>query len=172
MTGLSSVSLSKSAKKKIPPGARVYSGSNCEWIDLNKVLSDGIGCANGHKFVVKPKSGPERLQLMGYNEWSEFCSGNRRQLLFVNGKTIIAFVTRGSKFADCSSFTEVTTEVDCKVRIICSSAPHFTLLPPGQAVANLETVSLPSACSVNSTGNIVTSVSLLSTQYSPAICSR
>ena len=65
VTGLSSISLSGSAKKNIPPVARVYKGSNCEWIDLNKVLSDGIGCANGHKFVVKPKSGPERLQLMG-----------------------------------------------------------------------------------------------------------
>merc|ERR1711981_286813 len=106
---------SRSAKKKIPAGARVYQGSNCEWIDLNKVNSDGIGCANGYKFVIKPQT------------------GNRRQLLFVDGKTILAFVARGSKFADCSSFTEVTSQVDCK------------------AVANLETVSLPSACSGGTT---------------------
>merc|ERR1719510_1169297 len=116
VTGLSSISLSGSAQKKISSKARVYSGSNCEWIYLNKVLSDGIGCANGHKFVIKPQT------------------GNRRQLLFVDGKTILAFVARGSKFTDCSSFTEVTTQVDCK------------------AVANLETVSLPSACSGGSTG--------------------
>merc|ERR1719510_258331 len=116
VTGLSSISLSGSANKQIPLGARVYSGSNCEWIDLNKVLSDGIGCANGHKFVIKPQT------------------GNRRQLIFVDGKTILAFVARGSKFADCSSFTEVTTKVKCK------------------AVANLDTVSLPSACSGGSTG--------------------
>ena len=53
-----------------------------------------------------------------------FPAGNRRQLLFVGGKTILAFVTRGSKFADCSSFTEVTSQVDCKVRSVgsCCSA--------------------------------------------------
>lgn len=37
VSGLSSVSLSGSSKKKIPSQARVYSGSSCEWIDLNKV---------------------------------------------------------------------------------------------------------------------------------------
>ena len=65
VTGLSSISLSRSAKKKIRSGARVYKGSNCEWIDLNKVHSDGIGCANGHKFVIKPQTGSERLWLQG-----------------------------------------------------------------------------------------------------------
>ena len=123
MTGLSSISLSRSAKKKIPAGARVYSGSNCEWIDLNKVNSDGIGCANGYKFVIKPQSGLERLQLRLFHISS---SGNRRQMLFVDGKTILAFVTRGSKFADCSSFTEVTSQVDCKVRMMGSGCSSFT----------------------------------------------
>ena len=52
------------------------------------------------------------------NVSSLFCSGNRRQLLFIEGKTILAFVTQGSKFTDCSSFTEVTSQVDCKVRIV------------------------------------------------------
>ena len=66
MTGLSSISLSaRSVQKKIPAGARVYSGANCEWIDMNKVLSDGVGCANGYKFVVKPQSGAERFHLTG-----------------------------------------------------------------------------------------------------------
>jgi len=111
VSGLSSVSLSGSSKKKIPSQARVYSGSSCEWIDLNKVSSNGVGCANGYKFVIKPKS------------------GIRRQLLFVDGKTILAFVTKGAKFADCSSYTEVTSQVDCK------------------AVASLDTVTLPAACS-------------------------
>ena len=60
---------------------------------------------------------------------SLFCSGNRRQLLFIEGKTILAFVTQGSKFADCSSFTEVTSQVDCKVGILYSFDPHFTLRP-------------------------------------------
>ena len=58
-----------------------------------------------------------------------FCSGIRKQLLFVEGKTILAFVTQGSKFADCSSFTEVTSQVDCKVGILYSFDPHFTLRP-------------------------------------------
>ena len=100
MTGLSSISLSGSAKKKIPSEARVYSGSHCQWIDLNKVLSDGIGCANGYKFEIKPQD------------------DNRSQLLFVEGKTILAFVKGNEKFANCSSFEEVTTQVDCKVIIL------------------------------------------------------
>ena len=73
-----------------------------------------------------------------------FSSGNRRQLLFVDGKTILAFVARGSKFADCSSYTEVTSQVDCK------------------ANANLETVSLPTSCSGgsgSSTGKTLTPTS-------------
>ena len=115
VTGLNSISLSRSAKK-IPTGARVYYGSNCEWIDLNKVLSDGVGCANGLKFVIKPKRGSEKPKLAGCK--FPVCSGNRRQLLFVDGKTILAFVTQGSKFTNCSSFTEVTSQVNCKVRIV------------------------------------------------------
>ena len=66
VTGLSSISLSRSAKKKIPSEARVYSGSHCQWIDLNKVLSDGIGCANGYKFVIKPQKGTDRKKLRGF----------------------------------------------------------------------------------------------------------
>ena len=75
-----------------------------------------------------------------------FSAGNRRQLLFVDGKTILAFVARGSKFADCSTaqLTEVTSQVDCK------------------ANANLETVSLPTPCSGgsgSSTGKTLTPTS-------------
>ena len=33
----------------------------------------------------------------------------------MEGKTILAFVPRGKKFTECSSYTEVTTQVDCKV---------------------------------------------------------
>ena len=63
VTGLSSISLARSAKKTIPAGARAYSGSHCEWIDMNSVQSEGVGCANGYKFVIKPQSGPERLRV-------------------------------------------------------------------------------------------------------------
>ena len=145
MTGLSSLSLARSAKKTIPAGARAYSGSHCEWIDMNSVKSEGVGCANGYKFVIKPQSGPERLRVQLSDCYVQmFSPGNRRQLLFVDGKTILAFVARGSKFADCSSYTEVTSQVDCK------------------ANANLETVSLPTSCSGgsgSSTGKTLTPTS-------------
>ena len=68
----------------------------------------------------------------------------------MDGKTILAFVTWGSKFAACSPFEEVTTQVSCKVRIIAPSDPPFT--PTVQAVDDLQNVSLPSACSRGSTG--------------------
>ena len=41
--------------------------------------------------------------------------GTRKQ---VDGKDIIAFVKNKKKFANCSSFTEVTVQVDLKVRKI------------------------------------------------------
>ena len=44
--------------------------------------------------------------------------GTRKQFLLVDGKDIIAFVKNKEKFANCSSFTEVTAQVDCKVRKI------------------------------------------------------
>ena len=61
-------------------------------------VSDNPDCNNGDKFVIKNKAGV-----------------NRRQFLFMEGKTILAFVPRGKKFSECSSYTEVTTQVDCKV---------------------------------------------------------
>ena len=112
---------------------------------MNSVQSEGVGCANGYKFVIKPQSGPERLRVQLSDCYVQmFSAGNRRQLLFVDGKTILAFVARGSKFADCSSYTEVTSQVDCK------------------ANANLETVSLPTPCSGgsgSSTGKTLTPTS-------------
>ena len=61
-------------------------------------VSDNSDCDNGDKFVIKNRAGV-----------------NRRQFLFMEGKTILAFVPRGKKFTECSSYTEVTTQVDCKV---------------------------------------------------------
>ena len=52
----------------------------------------------------------------------------------MEGKTILAFVSRGNKFADCSSYTEVTSQVDCK------------------AVANLDSVTLPASCGGSTEG--------------------
>ena len=77
-------------------GDRVYTGGNCEWIDLN-LVSSNADCDIGDKFVLKNKAGE-----------------NRRQFLFVDGKTILAFVPQGQKFPQCSSYTEVTVQVDCR----------------------------------------------------------
>ena len=52
----------------------------------------------------------------------------------MEGKTILAFVRRGNKFADCDRPTEVTFRVNCKV------------------VANLDSVTLPASCSGSSGG--------------------
>ena len=54
----------------------------------------------GDKFVIKNKAGE-----------------NRRQFLFMDGKTILAFVPVGQKFTQCPSYTEVTALVDCKVTL-------------------------------------------------------
>ena len=39
----------------------------------------------------------------------------RKQFLILNGQAILGFVRNGKKFADCDSYTEVTSMVDCKV---------------------------------------------------------
>ena len=57
----------------------------------------GQSCEDGTKFVVKQEK------------------GTRKQFLFVDGKDIIAFVKNKEKFVNCSSFTEVTDMVQCKV---------------------------------------------------------
>ena len=64
-------------------------------------MSSNSDCDNGDKFVIKNTAGV-----------------NRRQFLFVEGKTILAFVPKGKKFTECTAYTEVTTQVDCKVRRI------------------------------------------------------
>ena len=60
-------------------------------------MSNNQDCDNGDKFVLKNQA---RV--------------NRKQFLFVDGKTILAFVPVGQKFTQCSSYTEVTVQVDCK----------------------------------------------------------
>ena len=44
-----------------------------------------------------------------------FRKGVRKQFLLTNGKTIYGFVRKGEKFANCSTFSEITDSVDCKV---------------------------------------------------------
>ena len=85
-------------------------------------MSSNSDCDNGDKFVIKNTAGV-----------------NRRQFLFVEGKTILAFVPKGKKFTECNVFTEVTDSVNCKVcikyQVKCneaSSTKHsiFDLFPP------------------------------------------
>ena len=118
VANLDSISLSGSRRKEAPAG-RVYTGKDCEWIDMNKVrlrvlftklfflviflqlqINSNFGCSNGYKFVIKNSRGV-----------------NRRQFLFIEEKTILAFVPRGKKFTECDAFTEVTSNVVCKVCI-------------------------------------------------------
>ena len=66
-------------------------------------VSSNSDCDNGDKFVIKNTAGV-----------------NRRQFLFMDGRTILAFVPRGQKFTQCSSYTEVTAQVDCKVTMFTS----------------------------------------------------
>ena len=62
----------------------------------SSMRTKGTSCSDGSKFVLKAGGGV------------------RKQFLFTNGKIILAFVTNGEQFASCSSFTEVTSSVECK----------------------------------------------------------
>merc|ERR1711936_954810 len=74
---------------------RIYTGSACEYIKLSDITANS-GCADGTKFVLKK------------------ADTVRKQLLIMSGTPILAFVTKGTKFVACSSYTEVTIQVDCK----------------------------------------------------------
>merc|ERR1711874_799021 len=71
-------------------------GNDCEYIKLCTVTAND-GCTNGNKFVIKQ------------------VRGVRKQFLILNGEIILGFVTKGKKFTNCTSYTEVTANVDCKV---------------------------------------------------------
>ena len=51
----------------------------------------------GHKFVITKQEGV------------------RKQFLLLNGSPVLGFVNNNKKFSSCSSYTEVTADVDCKV---------------------------------------------------------
>merc|ERR1711936_505404 len=74
---------------------RIYTGSACEYIKLSDITANS-GCVDGTKFVIKK------------------ADTVRKQLLIMSGTPILAFVTKGTKFVACTSFTEVTMQVDCK----------------------------------------------------------
>lgn len=76
----------------------IIKGADCEYIKVSSIASNS-GCSNGVKFVLKQETGV------------------RKQFLIMNGEAIIAFINKGKKFTACSSYTEITTEVTCKVNI-------------------------------------------------------
>lgn len=96
LAGLSEVSLESSMKSR-RKGRGILKASPCQWIDLEKVREEGSGCVDGAKFVVSKDRGV------------------RRQYLFVDGRTVLAFVTNGEKFAQCPNYTDITADVKCKV---------------------------------------------------------
>jgi len=74
---------------------RIIKGDDCEFIRLCDIPSNP-GCTNGHKFVITKEEGV------------------RKQFLILNGSPVLGFVNNGRKFSSCSSYTEVTADVDCK----------------------------------------------------------
>ena len=117
MAGLAGVSLSNSLKKSLGKRARRQRaplvGDSCQWVDLARVRQEGDGCTDGTKFVLKPKPGVRADRHLDGDVMLQV----RKQFLFVEGRTVVAFVTKGEKFADCSSYSEVTARVRCKVSV-------------------------------------------------------
>ena len=73
----------------------VLKGSDCEYIKLASIPNN-FGCSDGTKFVIKQNRGV------------------RKQLLIWKGDSILAFIAKGKKFAQCNSTTDVTSSVTCK----------------------------------------------------------
>ena len=69
--------------------------------------------------------------------------GVRKQFLILEGEPVLAFINRGKKFTQCSSYTEVTTSVTCKVRSNSNNCKiFFNPLLYLQEIAGLATVDL------------------------------
>ena len=57
----------------------------------------GSNCADGTRFVISK------------------VKGTKKQFFLVEGNLIIAFSKIGEKFSNCASFTQITSQVKCKV---------------------------------------------------------
>jgi len=75
---------------------RVATGESCDYVYLCNITSN-IGCEDGSKFVIKQ------------------AANTHKKFLLLNGEAVLAFVTNGLKFTDCSSYRDITSTVDCKV---------------------------------------------------------
>ena len=47
-------------------------------------------------------------------------AGARRQFAILNNKVLLLYVNKGTKFTDCTSYTDVTANVTCKVGMFTS----------------------------------------------------
>jgi len=74
---------------------RTLVGKHCEYVKLCDIVSTS-GCTNSTKFLLRREN------------------GTRRQFLILDGELVLAFVTKGIKFSDCTSKVSVTDSVVCK----------------------------------------------------------
>ena len=68
-----------------------------QMVRKSKNLQKADVLKTGHKFVITKQEGV------------------RKQFLLLNGSPVLGFVNNNKKFSSCSSYTEVTADVDCKV---------------------------------------------------------
>merc|ERR1712106_543266 len=74
---------------------RKITGKDCEYIKLCEVIGTA-GCADGNKFVIRKMR------------------GTRRQFLILNGSPVLGSVQK-KKIVSCSSYTQITSSLKCKV---------------------------------------------------------
>ena len=68
-------------------------------------------------------------------------AGNRKQFLIADSRTIYAFAQKGQKFPTCTTFSDKTCDVQCKVSIY-SQERDLKLILICQTVDGLSSVSL------------------------------
>jgi len=74
---------------------RIVRANDCEFIRICDV-TDSDGCSDGKKLVIKKMK------------------GLKRQFLLLNQKPVLGFVKRKKKVTSCESFTDITSQVECK----------------------------------------------------------
>ena len=77
-----------------------------QMVRKSKILQKPDNSKPGHKFVITKQEGV------------------RKQFLLLNGSPVLGFVNNNKKFSSCSSYTEVTADVDCKVSPLVETSLH------------------------------------------------
>ena len=110
----------KTRKIKSMRQSIVFTGESCQYVDFGSVRSSGSGCADGTKMVLKNQWDIFHPSISRYFMFTMSlyprAGVNRKQFLIADSKTIYAFVAKGEKFPTCSSFTDKTCDVQCKVK--------------------------------------------------------